>query len=89
MRAVQIEQPDERHRSSSPPFRGVNTERAERTRDDIGRVKACGPRVGTLMVNCLVKQDAIIFRVSFEMFSKVFLTKYNSLEYLWFLHSVA
>ena len=39
LRAVQNEQPNERQCSSSPPFRGVNTERAGRTRDNIGKIR--------------------------------------------------
>ena len=38
LRAVQFEQPNERQCSGSPPFRGVNTERAERTGDIIGKI---------------------------------------------------
>ena len=38
LRAVQFVQPNERQCSSSPPFRGVNTERAEQTRDNIGEI---------------------------------------------------
>ena len=44
LRAVQNEQPNERQCSSSPPFRGVNAERAERTGDNIGRIRVCGPQ---------------------------------------------
>ena len=43
LRAVQNEQPNERQCSSSPPFRGVNTERAERTGSNIGRIRVRGP----------------------------------------------
>ena len=45
LRAVQNEQPNERQCSVQPPFRGVNTERAERTRDNIGRIRVGRPRV--------------------------------------------
>ena len=45
LRAVQNEQPNERQCSSSPPFRGVNAERAERTGDNIGGIRVCGPPV--------------------------------------------
>ena len=45
LRAVQNEQPNERQCSSSPPFRGVNTERAERTRGKIGEIRVRGPWV--------------------------------------------
>jgi hypothetical protein len=38
LRAVHNEQPNERQCSGPPPFRGVNTERAERTEDNIGRI---------------------------------------------------
>ena len=36
---------------SSSPFRGVNTEQAERTRDNTGRIKVRGLRVTVLWVN--------------------------------------
>ena len=43
LRAVQNEQPNERQCSSSPPFRGVNTELAERKGDNIGKIRVRGP----------------------------------------------
>ncbi len=45
LRAVQNEQPNERQCSASPPFRGVNAGRAERTRDNVGRIRVRGLRV--------------------------------------------
>ena len=48
LRAVQNEQPNERQCSVQPPFRGVNTERAERTRDNIGRIRVGRPRAAAL-----------------------------------------
>ena len=45
LRAVQNEQPNERQCSVQPPFRGVNTERAERTGGNIGRIRVRGPWV--------------------------------------------
>ena len=39
LRAVQNEQPNKRQCSVQPPFRGVNTERAERTRDNTVRIR--------------------------------------------------
>jgi hypothetical protein len=38
LRAVQFVQPNERQCSGSPPLRGVNTERAERTGGIIGEI---------------------------------------------------
>ena len=42
LRAVQNEQPNERQCSVQTPFRGLNTERAERTGDNIGRKRVRG-----------------------------------------------
>ena len=41
LRDVHNEQPNERQCSGSPPFRGVNTEQAERTEDKIGGIGGC------------------------------------------------
>ena len=43
LRAVQFEQPNERQCSSSPPFRGVNTERAEQTWENKRHGRAHSP----------------------------------------------
>ena len=45
LRAVHNEQPNERQCSVQTPFRGLNTERAERTGDNIGRRRVGRPRV--------------------------------------------
>ena len=48
---VQNEQPNKRQCSVHPPFRGVNTEQAGRTRDNTGRIRVRGLRVTVLWVN--------------------------------------
>ena len=53
LRAIQNEQPVERQCSGSPPFRGVNTERAERTRGNIGRIRLRGLDVKNRVISDL------------------------------------
>jgi len=53
LRAVQNEQPNERQCSVQPPFRGVNTERAERTGENIGRIRLRGLDVKNRVISDL------------------------------------